>query len=330
MPSQVHPAADTPSQPPPSYESHLGSGADLEPFRRHIRNKSCYHADAIEHATVVSVNPRVAFQIEMWTLMEKRWVTWSEKPYHDEPVPGNPIGNLFTNHQFKSPPTIINDKHIDKRDLIDSQVCIQCDTCKGFGKYDCTICRGKTRVNCLDCHHHGYYRNGSICRQCHGVGTVSCRACVGSGKKNCDRCNVSGKLLKLPTLNIEWYTKHSTSYAQNTFLPENKIEIATIKQCFFDADQSWSIDEQFSSLGNLQSTIKSDSPMEFWSDVNKQYTDNHFLQLREDTKIVRLKCTIDRIDITEINYSSPNYNNTINPSKGKLLSLIYDDDDDHT
>lgn len=165
----------------------------------------------------------------------------------------------------------------DKRNHINSQVCIQYDTCKGSGKYDCTICRGKTRGNCLDCYHHGYYRNGSICRQCHDAGTGLCLACVISGKKNCDRCNVSGKLLKLPRLNIEWYTKHSTSYAQNTFLPEKKIQTVTIKQGFYDADQLWNKDEQFSSLGNLQSTIKTDTPMEFWSDVHKQYTDNHFL-----------------------------------------------------
>lgn len=205
MSNQVHPAPDTPSPPPPTYESQLNSNADLEPFRKHIRNKLCYHADAVEQATVVAVNPCVAFQLEMWSLMEKRWLTWSEKPYNNEPVVGNSPSNLLTNHQFTLPTTIITDKQTDKCDLFDSQVCIECDSCKGLGKFVCATCRGTAQVYCLDCGHRGYYKNGNVCRQCHGQGTTRCIPCMGSGKRNCDRCKVSGKLLKVPTRNIPQY-----------------------------------------------------------------------------------------------------------------------------
>lgn len=318
MPNQVHVLPKTSNDAPPPYGAQLGISDQLAPFQRHVRNKFCYNSHAIDKATVVAVKARVAYQTELWSLMEKRWIVWKEKPYNNEPVLGKDIGNLFTNYQLDTPPTIIEGKQTIAHDLTDSQQFATCDSCRGSGKYDCTTCRGKTRTNCYSCNQHGYLRNGSICQSCHGTGTVRCADCIGSGKKNCDRCNTSGKILKWPILNVEWSTVHSTSFSQNAnpALTNKYIQKTGSKQCFFDVDQLWDKQTNISSLNNLSSKITSESPLNFLRDIELQYTENHFYKVRDDTNIVRLKCSIDFINISEIDYSSPAYENKTNPSKG--------------
>lgn len=53
-------------------------------LRRYVASKTCYHIAALPEAVVRGNTDRVAFQIEIWSLMEKREIEWSEKVYAGE------------------------------------------------------------------------------------------------------------------------------------------------------------------------------------------------------------------------------------------------------
>lgn len=62
---------------------------------------------------------------------------------------------------------------------------IECDTCSGCGKVDCTVCQGT--ADCPACDGSGQY----FCRSCEGSG--QCDLCNGSGELTCKKCEGEGR-----------------------------------------------------------------------------------------------------------------------------------------
>ena len=303
---------------PPSYDSIENKESYLTQFRNYIQNKSCYHDDALKNGTLLDVTDRSAFEIEMWSLMEKRWTRWNEKPHRNEPTPAHELGELFQDqYSFDTPSVIIKGTQNSTKDLLHCQRSVKCDTCQGLGKYDCLKCRGNMRNDCLDCDHHGYYRNGVVCKSCRGLGTVRCDLCAGSGKRNCDRCDTLGRLLKWPSLFVEWWTEYSISFGQNSFLPDKLIRSAGTKTSCLEPSMVWEKYEIDDKLSETMTRIACSDQPDTGLDLRKIFNEKHRSKVGLQTRIVRLKCSINKVMIREVTYQCESYENKQSASKGE-------------
>ncbi|CAF4024103.1 unnamed protein product, partial [Rotaria sp. Silwood1] len=159
----------------------------------------------------------------MWTLVERRWVTWPEKPYNGEDIPHEAVGNLFTNYSFPPPVTVIKGKQESTEALPNTQHMVSCPSCNGQGTTRCSSCSGTGRTRCYSCSGSGNGSDGRQCYSCNGSGSRLCSSCHGSRRRDCTRCATVGRLLRWAVVHAEWWTEHSVNFAQNTFLPTKRI-----------------------------------------------------------------------------------------------------------
>lgn len=303
----------------------------LAHFRRYIDSKSCYNSAVLPEAVVRDVRNRVAYQIEMWTLMERRFVVWLEKPFNGEPVPHEGVGNLFTNYDFPPPPTIIKGKQESTEALHETQHDTACPSCGGQGTTRCSWCSGTGRTKCYSCGGSGNSSDGNRCGSCNGSGSSLCSSCHGSRRKDCTRCATVGRLLRWAVIHVEWHTINSVTFAQNTFLPNKNILRAGGKVVDFEEDDPWATETSsktwqrhptLDAHPTVYKWIKKNSPVPFEASINEQYQKQHLGKLKEDMHIRNIKISIQRLDILETDYSSGTYKNTKNPKRGNLLDLL--------
>jgi hypothetical protein len=277
-------------------------------FQLYVKNKLCYDSAPIATAKVLKTEVRVAYRIDIWTLMEQRSVKWEERPYDGESVPGKPLGNLreLKNLPFDPPQTDIERTITQSCPLEETERKVTCNLCSGKGKLQCTSCYGQGYV---------IARNS---------GNTQCSRCHGAGKLDCKKCKGSGSLITWAVLTCKWDTIHSKSCCQNTFLPEDMILKRLKKKTFFDDDREWNGSLFLTNYGTLYERISAcippDLAKKFGQDIQKQYQ-THLARLRESMLIPRLKCLIRQVDIIETDYQLEGYVNKSDRHNGEYPAI---------
>ena len=95
-------------------DSSTGSTAsnkELQYLMNYVNTKKCYHSSAAVHGKIFHREQKIAFQVEMWTLMEKRTTETKEKPFDDKSAAGKDLGDLFDKHySYDAPDTNLSEK----------------------------------------------------------------------------------------------------------------------------------------------------------------------------------------------------------------------------
>jgi hypothetical protein len=283
-----------PSMPP------VADPTSFDHFKRYVNSKFCYNSSILDTAIVLERTPCMAFQVDIWTLMEHRSVEQRSKPYRGESVPGKTVGNIFDwkGSLFEPPSTILQNKRVKLQPLTETQQKVKCPSCNTKGKQLCSSCGGLGIV----------VKNQKInhCSLCHGTGEISC-----------SRCASTAYLLTYDEMKLTWHTLHSVSYYQNSFLPEKLIRQMPNKPIFFDDNRDWTNDIFLTSYGDLFQFLGEHSPFHFEKGIQQQYQDEHFIKLKESTAIRRLKCLIRCINIQETDYKLEGYLNKTERKKSK-------------
>lgn len=294
---------------------------NFDHFKNYIRSKSCYNAAILDKAVPTKRTPRVAFQIDIWSLMEHRSIEQRVKPYRGETTPGKRSANPFDwkDPQFEPSSTIVEGYRTKSFPLEQTQQKVKCTSCDADGKQLCSLCNGRGQV----------YKNNNISQ---------CSRCSGRGYTSCSRCAGTAYLLVYDQLNIKWNTEHSTQFYQDTFLPEKTIRKTPNKPTFYERDVDWMNDIFLTSYDDLYEEIAK-SPVRFEKGIQQQYQDFHFIKLKDSTVIRRLKILIRYIDVEEIEYQLDGFTNDTERHKGtnifsylqysqndKGQPLIYEDD----
>ena len=281
----------------------------LSHFQLYVKDKACYNATPVTNAKIVQAQERVAYRVDLWTLMEHRSVEWKEKPYRGESATGQPLLDIFNlkDLPFETPATVIRGTQKVSHSLEYTQRKIACTSCTGKGSAPCGSCYGQGHVipRC---------NQRTQCSKCHGQGTL-----------NCTKCKGSGFLLTLAVLTVEWNTIHTEACYQNTFLPEKLILKRLKKSVFYDEDYEWNNSLFLTGYGTLYETIGARSPPDlakkFGQDIQKQYH-THFARLKKQMIIRRMKCLIRQVEIIETDYQLEGYINKSEQHSGKYHSAI--------
>ncbi|CAF5013493.1 unnamed protein product, partial [Rotaria sp. Silwood1] len=125
------------------------ANAYLTLLRKHVSRKFCYHSDAAVEAKIIKVDTRVGFQVDIWTLMEKRWIKTISSPYNGENTPSQNVQDIFDeeNYNLKADTTVVKGRQIGHIALPETQRKIICVACNGQGKKTCSSCDGSGQVN---------------------------------------------------------------------------------------------------------------------------------------------------------------------------------------
>ncbi|CAF3924966.1 unnamed protein product, partial [Rotaria magnacalcarata] len=284
-------------------------------FKQYIGSKLCYSAAPLDQSKLIKTQERVAYRVDMWTLMENRTLEWTTKPYRGEDTPNLAVENLFQweENSFVYPRTDVEGIVKKSYPLEDTQTKIMCGFCRGQGAQKCARCYGQG---------HLIPQNGYSTR---------CVACNGQGKLNCTHCDGSGLLLKVATLKFEWESISSVSCYQNTFLPDKLIRLRRNKAVVFDSDIEWKSSMVLTSFPGFIETIQERTPGDFSDklikDIQKQYQ-THYIQLKKPTqsnRITRIKCLIRQVDVLEVDYRLDGYINKVGRNKGtdNFTYLVY-------
>ncbi|CAF1514945.1 unnamed protein product, partial [Didymodactylos carnosus] len=306
--------SNTKDAPPPP----LGFPDYLPYFKRYIDSKWCYHSSAVATATIIDVQDKFAFQIDIWSLIEQRWLDWDENPYRGEETPNEPVGDIWSFH-FNVPITIIEGKRTDYINLYHTQDKTICLSCDGAGIRTCSSCDGAGHIDCNVCKRSGTQANGEKCSNCDGRGITQCSSCGTTGKQNCSRCDTVGWLLRWAVIRVKWFTIHSVLYEQNSTLPEKRIRKAP-KTDFCTRDIPWSTDYTLDNYSDLFKYIQQYSPIQFQNHITEEYQKKHLSKAdRSDRKMVKLSCSISQIPVKEILYTTGNHINKADPKKGYIF-----------
>ncbi|CAF0947772.1 unnamed protein product [Adineta steineri] len=278
--------------------------SNLLHFQQQVKSKFCYNSGPIDTATFIKSQQRIAYWVEMWTLMEHRSVKTEERPYKGESASGQAAGNIFDlkNLPIQTPQTNIKGTQKTSCPLVNTQRKVICGQCNGRGKQQCASCaaQGHLIPNANN--------NNTQCTTCRGTGNLNCTKCVGA-------CF----LLRWEVLTIEWNTKQTVSAYQNTFLPEKKIRFRPKKKVFFDADHDWNNFVLLTNYPDLYETIAIRTPPDmarkFGQDIEKQYL-THYAALKPSIIMRQMKILIRQVDIIEIDYQLEGYTNKNGTHKG--------------
>ncbi|CAF1248623.1 unnamed protein product [Rotaria sp. Silwood1] len=271
------------------------ANAYLTLLRKHVSRKFCYHSDAAVEAKIIKVDTRVGFQVDIWTLMEKRWIKTISSPYNGENTPSQNVQDIFDeeNYNLKADTTVVKGRQIGHIALPETQRKIICVACNGQGKKTCSSCDGSGQVK-----------------------LKPCSKCSSSGYLSCSKCLTSGNILQRTEMHCKRYTLHSVTYPKNTFLPDKCIKNSNGKNLFFEDDVLYENESFWLNFDSLESLIIEESPHDFCKVIEKQFKDNHLNKMEKSTRIRRVKCTIQRVDVVDIDYHAGDYTNKTNTQKG--------------
>lgn len=278
----------------------------FEHFKNYIREKFCYHTIPFEKATLLETHKRIAYQVDMWTLMEKRTPIWCTRAYRGEKTLGKNVDDIFlwSNDAWQTPSTSLDGSASRTYDVEESMSKISCSTCGGTGQVFCTSCHGTGR-RLAD----------------KGISTT-CSRCNEKGRAPCKLCEQSGYLLRYLALKFDWYGLHSVGVYQNSFLPEKNVRRVQKKPIFYECDASWSNDPFLIDYGNLLKRIQENAAFDFVPFVHEQYQQNHFSKLPKSVMIAKMKVLIRTLDINEVEYQLEGYINSNERHAGKWSRLL--------
>lgn len=270
------------------------SDKELQYLMNYVNTKAFYHPAAARNAKVVNREQKIAFQVEIWTLMEKRSTETKEKPFDEKPALGEDLGDIFDQkYSYTAPQTNLPEKKREYYDLNNTRQKLICPSCQGKGTVRCRLCNETGQ------------KFGKPCMVCNGEGSSVCK-----------KCSKIGSIVRWERLNIEWYTIYSVSYPRNTFLPDEHVKEAKDKDVVFDGDEKCIKESLDSTFPHLLKEITTKSPHDFAPFIDKQFCNEHFTKKNSSTRIWKIKCLIQQLDIMEIDYQSGTLQNTKNASKG--------------
>ena len=281
---------------------------DFEHFKHYIDQKLCYNSAPLTQSAFIKAQERIAYRIDMWTLMEQRSVEWRTKPYTNEETPGKTLGNIFhwEDLPFETPRADLEREVKASCPLKDTQCKIRCTSCNGKGTQPCPSCHGQGHI---------IPRSG---------GSTLCPRCRGQGRLNCSTCTGSGLCLKWAVLTVKWNSFNTVSCCQNTFLPEKMIRRRLNKSIFFDGEQEWANNIFLTSYNelyqNIHGRVPADLSDKLGKELQKQYQ-THFIQKKQSTLIRRIKCLIRQVDIIEVDYRLEGYVNKGEQHRGECYDL---------
>ncbi|CAM4874420.1 unnamed protein product [Rotaria socialis] len=276
-------------------------------FRKYIGSKLCYNAAPLDQSKIIKTQERVAYRVDIWTLMENRTLEWTTKPYRDEDTPNRTVGNIFDwdDISFDCPRADVEGIVKKSYPLEDTQAKIVCGFCRGQGAQKCAQCYGQG---------HFIPQNGYSTR---------CLACNGQGTLSCVHCDRSGFLLKVATLKFEWESINSVNCYQNTFLPDKLIRLRRNKPVVFDGAIKWNSSMVLTNFPELIETLQGQTPGDLSDklikDIQKQYL-THYIRLKKPTqsnRITKIKCLVRQVDVIEIDYRLDGYINKVGRNKGE-------------
>ncbi|CAF0866942.1 unnamed protein product [Adineta ricciae] len=315
--------APVPDSKLPSFTTSKTSSPFLDIMRTYVQSKMCYHPSALTNANVTNINNKaVAYQIDLWTLVDRRSAKQRERPYNAENTPREPLKNLWS-YDFGHPKTVLKKKLKLTYDLMQTSWKTICPKCDGHGRYDCWSCDGRGLKHCTNCptnYSTTYYT--ATCSSCHGSRLKKCSSCGGSGRIDCSRCSKRGILLHWYELKIVWYTIHSVSYQSNTPLPPKKIKKAPGKENSFTVDVIWSqttsFDQYFQSklATPLNSLVKIDQ-------LTRDFNKKHLKKMKKDRRMIGLKCEIQRLGVTEVEYEIEGFTNKRDVNMGNRFHFYH-------
>ncbi|CAF1237208.1 unnamed protein product, partial [Didymodactylos carnosus] len=140
-------------QPPPPYSAAISesTSSHLALLNTYVTSKLCYHPAPLANARVIKVTAdRVAYQLDLWTLMEQRRFKKCEKPYNNEAYPAELLKGLFE-YPLEQPATILTKKYKQRWNLEQTQYKTHCPNCGGAGIVTCSSCGGRRMKDCYAC-----------------------------------------------------------------------------------------------------------------------------------------------------------------------------------
>ncbi|CAF1077087.1 unnamed protein product [Rotaria magnacalcarata] len=292
----------------------------LVDFKHYVDSKCCYHSVALDSAELADVQPKAAYRCQMKTLMESRDLDWKEEPatWHHETVlfsetlgrafenttrPGEPVGDIWDDYAFNIPSS--DKKSKDARSLPQCSYLTRCSDCRGKGLVECANyeCKGNGKVTCTQCYGKGKVRSGDYVINCHcDYGKMNCPDCKGGGKIGCSNCNRCGGFRHSVTLRVEWYTRITTLYYQNSFLPEKRMEKAQRVLYWANTQSSWS---RHSSMDDFLLSLREDEAHEnitLKENLTKQYLEKHLKPTSGGSE--RMRRLISLCDFSPLSSSS--------------------------
>lgn len=330
MTNRVTPTTELPqSDLKPSASKELSSSDSqtsspfLDLLKSHVNSKLCYNSSALTKAKVDKVDKsQVAYQVDLWTLIETRELKKLQKPYHNEPAPGQAVQKAWS-YDFRSPATVLNRKQKEVHDLLETHSVSTCSECDGVGRHTCPTCQGSCAQACSNCSMEVLPNSDKIyhrktCLSCKGTGLEQCKTCDTMGYVNCKRCDKRGKILHWYQLTIQRYTIHSVSFQSNSLLPPKIIKKSPGKEVYWSNDQEWSkatsLVEHFQKKLPDQQTTFPVKPQEIAEDYDKK----HLKHIKENCEISRIKCEIQKLSIAEVEYKLEGYVNKRYQNMGKI------------
>ena len=268
---------------------------NFEHFKNYVKGKSCYNASILDQAKPSENRVAVAFEVDLWTLMETRSFKYYQRPYNGEKALGYPDGDPF-DYPLPDSQHIRTDNYNPKPaeyPIERTQKKLSCEKCSSQGKLICPTCFG----------HKGQVIGGT---------TLPCTKCSASGYLQCKECNGSGYFLHWAVLVVKRKVLHSAGYYQNTFLPKDIIRKMPNKFTLFDEEKKWTNSIFITDFTHLCDIISQQCRLNFIKDLQQQYQDQHIIKIDGSTTIIQLRCSIRGIPVLEIDYELPDF---INESK---------------
>jgi hypothetical protein len=284
-------------------------------FKKYLDSKNCYYSGPLNHAEIVNIQSKVAYQCRMKILMEERGLSWSKKPNKQGlNRPTKPDADIWSDYQFQLP--FSSDKKTEqKRPVPELDYTTNCEACQGQGNIKCTNhrCSSGSEI-CLLCTQ-GRKSDGTQCPHCKN-GLIECKTCNGKGRLACLQCDSCGTFHHSAILYVWWETRTSVLYYQNSFLPEEKIAQANKITLWSKSETPWT--KESSIEGFVQTINEQTSTVPLKANVIKDYKEKHLndtIQLKNQMR--RLECDIERLDFEEIEYAlEPKYLNKKDLMKG--------------
>jgi hypothetical protein len=292
-------------------DASVPSSTLMDLMKIYVDSKLCYHSDPMKAAQFIRTHDRFAYQIDLWTLIDKRKFKRCEKPYNGEPIPSEKRLGLF-DYKFTLPDTELKKSEKKICTLEQTRWKAECSDCNGEGRKVCKSCKGEGRQDCPICVKAGFTDNeGRLpCLICGGKRYTNCSICNATGKVKCERCGTLGILLFWWQIQIEWSTIHSVSSQTNTPMTPRDIRNAPNKKPYLHYDEKWSnidtfhaqFEAYFAKQENPQYPIKLD-------ELSQEFHKKHFKKSKKDRRIAKVKWDIKIINITEVVYDIKGYTN---------------------
>ncbi|CAF0767268.1 unnamed protein product [Adineta steineri] len=299
----------------------------LDLMKTYVKSKFSYNAKPLTNAKVTNVQQEhYAYQIDIWTLMECRTKKKINQPYNNETIANEGNRNEW-DFDFERPAIDAKTKKTEVRNLDQTRWTNICLKCSGFNRYACSSCKGDGGKPCYHCKIKALTDNGlgskKPCKYCNDSGVIHCLKCKSTGLVECTSCKGCGKILHYYQLSVKWYTIHSVSYLTNTDLPPKIIHKAPDKKNISITDQKWSKTDSIEKYFQTAFASQQKNPPIKLEQLTEDFNKKHVTKAKKNCRIVQMKCEIQKLDVTEVEYEAEGFKNKHDPKMGDKFKFYY-------